>query len=43
MDQICATQAPSQREAVLDQEEQKSAKKGNKQLAKALDAVSDFL
>ena len=35
MDQICAAQAPSQREAVLDQEEQKSAQKGGKQLTKA--------
>jgi len=39
MDQICATQAPSQREAVLDQD----AKKGGKQLTKALNAVNDIL
>ena len=43
MDQICATQAPSRREAVLDQEEQKSAKKGGKQLARTIKAASDIL
>jgi hypothetical protein len=43
MDQICATQAPSQREAVLDQEEQKSAKNGGKQLARTIKAASDLL